>query len=120
MASTLLQPENVDVSDLTGEEFFNYIATQDASDATTTRDNTFGRANAATQGDSFRPESENIRVDTVSGDTIIRIKTFDIIGIGQQNAKTQAAIDSAAVFADIDISTDQIITVTNMQSGLQL
>jgi hypothetical protein len=120
MASTLLQPDNVDVSDLTGTEFFNYIATQDASDATTTRDNTFGRANAAPQGDSFRPETENIRIDTVSGDTIVRAQTFDIIGVGQQTAKTQAAIDSAAVFADIDTQTSQVITVTNMQPGLQL
>ncbi len=120
MASTLLQPDNVDVADLTGTEFFDYISTQDASDATTTRDNTFGRANAATQGDSFRPESDNIRVDTVSGDSIIRIKTFDIIGVGQQTSKTLAAIDAAAVFADIDTNLDQIVTVTNMQSGLQL
>jgi hypothetical protein len=120
MASTLLQPENVDVEDLTGAEFFDYIATHDASDASTTRDNTFGRANAATQGDSFRPEPENIRVDTVSGDTIIRIKTFDIVGVGQQTAKTRAAIDSAAVFADIDTRAEQIVTVTNTQPGLQL
>ncbi len=120
MASTLLQPDNVDISDLTGEEFFNYIATQDASDAMTTRDNTFGRANAAAQGDSFRPESENIRIDTVSGDTIVRVKTFDIIGVGQQTSKTRAAIDAAAVFADINTQTNQVVTVTNMQSGLQL
>ena len=87
----------------------------------TTRDNTFGRANAAAQGDSFRPESENIRIDTVTSDTIIRVETFDIVGVGQQDSKTRAAIDAAAVFADIDFTADQIVTVTlNMQSGLQL
>ena len=120
MASTLLQPDNVDVSDLTGTEFFNYIATQDASNAMTTRDNTFGRANAGAQGDSFRPESENIRVDTVSGDTIIRSQVFDVVGIGQEDSKNRAAIDAAAVFADINIAANQIVSVTVIEEGLQI
>ena len=116
MASTLLQPDNVDVTGLTGAEFFDYIATHDATDATVTRDNTFGRANAASQGDSFRPESENIRVDAVNGDAIIRGKAFDIIGVGQQDSKNRAAIDAAAVFANIDPTLNEIVTITNIQS----
>ena len=117
MASTLLQPDNVDVEGLTPTQFFDYIATQDATDGTTTRDNTFGRANAASQGDSFRPESQNILVDTVSGDTIIRTQILDIIGVGQEDSKNRAAIDAAAVFADINATTKQIVGVTNIQAG---
>lgn len=115
MASTLLQPDNVDVAGLTGAEFFDYMTTQNASDATTTRDNTFGMANAAAQGDSFRPESENIRIDTVNGDSIIRGKAFDIIGAGQEDSKNQAAIDAAAVFANIDPVLNEVVTIANIQ-----
>ena len=114
MASTLLQPDNVDV-EFTGAEFFDYISTQDATDVTTTRDNTFGRANAASQGDSFKFATENIRVDTVVGDTIVRGKAFDIIGAGQEDAKNQAAIEDAAVFANINPTMQEIITVANIQ-----
>jgi hypothetical protein len=117
MASTLLQPDNVDVAGLTATQFFDYIATQDATDGSTTRDNTFGRANAASQGDSFRPESQDIRVDTVGGDTIIRTSVFDILGVGQEDSKNRAAIDAAAVFVDIDPTINEIVAVTNIQAG---
>src|SRR4029453_3970085 len=53
MASTLLQAPNDDITGLTSAEFFDYFKTHDAQ-LETTRDNTFGRANAASQGDSFR------------------------------------------------------------------
>ena len=115
MASTLLQPDNAGVEGLTGAEFFDYISTQDAADATTTRDNTFGRANAAAQGDSFKFATENIRIDTLVGDTIVRGKAFDIIGAGQEDAKNQAAIEDAAVFANIDPTMEEIVTVANIQ-----
>lgn len=120
MASTLLQPDNVNVAGLSGAGFFNYMATQDATDATTTRDNTFGRANAASQGDSFRPESENIRVDTVNGNSIVRAQAYDILGVGQEDSKNRAAIDAGAVFADINAAANEIVTITNVQSGIQI
>src|SRR5207248_9539797 len=46
-------------------------------------DLTSGRANAASQGDSFRPEFDNIRVDTVANGVILRGPVYDIIGAGQ-------------------------------------
>ena len=115
MASTLLQPANEDVEGLTGTQFFDYISTQDATDAMSDRNNTFGRANAASQGDSIRFTTRNIRIDTVNGDSIIRGKAFDIIGSGQEDAKNQAAIEAAAVFANIDPITNEIITISNIQ-----
>ena len=117
MASTLLQPANEDVEKLTPTEFFDYVSTQDATDSIDSHDNAFGRANAASQGDSFRPESQNVLVDTVSGSTIIRASVSNIIGIGQESSKNRAAIDAAAVFADIDASTNQIVGVTNIEPG---
>lgn len=113
MASTLLQPDNVDVEGLTPVEFFDYITTQDATDGSTMRPNTFGRANAALQGDN--PLARDIRVDTVSGDTIIRARVFDIIGSGQEDSRNEAAIQNAAVFVNIDPTMNQIVTVTNIQ-----
>lgn len=113
MASSLLQPANEDVTGLTGAEFFDYIATQDAV-ADTGRDNTFGRANAASQGDNIKSEAQNIRIDAVSNDLIVRGKAFDIIGVGQEDAKSAAAIRDAAVFVNIDPALNQIITATNI------
>jgi hypothetical protein len=113
MASTLLQPSNEDVTGLTGAQFFDYIATQDAV-ADTDRDNTFGRANAATQGDSVKSEAQNIRIGAISDDIILRVEGFDLIGVGQENAKSEAAIRDAAVFVNIDPALNEIITATNI------
>ncbi len=115
MASTLLQPDNITGEGLTGQEFFDYMATQDATNALSDRDNTFGRANAASQGDSFKFATDNIRVDAVSGNVIIRGKAFDIIGAGQEDSRNQAAIETAAVFANIDPTTNEIVTIANIQ-----
>ncbi len=114
IASTELQPDNVDVSGLTAVEFFEYIKTQDAS-VIVPRDNTYGRANAASQGDSFRPQFQNIRIDTVSQGVIIRTPAYNIIGLGEENSKRDNAIDTGAVFVNIDQSLNEIVTITNME-----
>jgi len=113
IASTLLQPNNLDVEGLTGAEFFDYIKTHDAV-LETDRDNTFGRANAASQGDSFRPEFDNIRIDAIAHTIILRGDAFDIIGSGQQDSKRTNAVDTAAVFVNIDPELNEILTVTNI------
>jgi hypothetical protein len=114
MASTLLQTDNVDVVGLSPAAFFDYFKTHDAQ-LETTRDNTFGRANAASQGDSFRPGFQNIRVDTVSLGVILRIKAFDIGGVGQEDSKRQNAVDTAAVFVNIDPVLNEIVTIINIE-----
>jgi hypothetical protein len=114
MASTLLETANVDIAGLTSSAFFDYIRTYDAS-VIIARDNTYGRANAASQGDSFRPGFQNIRVDTVSLGTILRTPVYNIIGTGTQDAKRSQAIDTAAVFVNIDQSLNEIVTVTNIE-----
>jgi hypothetical protein len=115
MASTLLQLDNVDVAGLTGAEFFDYFKTHDAT-LEVDRINTLGRANAASQGDSFRPEHQNIRVDTVSLGVILRIPAYDIGGLGQNDAKRRNAIDTAAVFVNIDPVLNQIVAVSNIEN----
>jgi hypothetical protein len=114
MASTLLETDNVDVAGLNGAAFFDYFKTHDAQ-LETARDNTFGRANAASQGDSFRPEFQSIRVDTVGLGVILRLSVFDIIGVGQNDSKRRNAIDTAAVFVEIDPVLNEIVTVTNIE-----
>ena len=114
MASSLLQPANVDIAGLTSLEFFEYIQTYDAS-VIIARDNTYGRGNAATEGDSFRPGYQNIRVDTVSLGTILRTPVYNILGIGPEDAKRSQAIDTAAVFVNIDQALNEIVTVTNIE-----
>lgn len=113
MASTLLQPANVDVEGLSGAEFYDYIKTHDSVPGI--RNNTSGRANAASQGDSFRPEFDNIRVDTIANGVILRGPVYDIIGAGQQDSKRSAAVDTGAVFVDIDPALNEILTVTNIE-----
>jgi len=115
MASSLLQAGNVDVSDLSGAQFFDYIKTHDAV-TEATRPNTIGRANAASEGSSFRPEFVNILVDTVSNGIIVRGPVFDIIGAGQNDSKRRNAIDTAAVFVNISSDLNEILTVTNIEN----
>lgn len=114
MASTLLQPANIDVFGLTGSQFFTYMNTADAL-LDVNRNNAIGRANAASQGDSFRPEFDNIRIGTVSNAAIIRSAAYDIIGAGQQDSKRSAAVDTGAVFVNIDPALNEIITATNIE-----
>ena len=114
MASTLLQTDNVDIAGLTGPAFFDYVKTHDAT-LEVDRLNALGRANAASQGDSFRPEHQNIRLDTVSLGVILRAEAFDIVGVGQDDAKRRNAIDTAAVFVNIDPVLNLIVTATNIE-----
>ncbi|HSC25262.1 MAG TPA: hypothetical protein VLB80_03550 [Candidatus Babeliales bacterium] len=114
MASTLLESANETIAGLSGAELFDYFKTHDAV-LEADRDNAVGRANAASQGDSFRPEFENIRIDTVANGMIIRGPAFDIIGAGQQDSKRRAAMDTAAVFVNIDPELNEILTVTNIE-----
>lgn len=113
MASTLLQPDNVDQANLTGAEFFDYIATHDAV-LDQDRINTIGRANAASQGDSFRPEFNGALVDTVINGNIVRGPLYNLLGVGQENSKRREAIDTAAVFVNIDGTLNEILTATNI------
>lgn len=115
MASTLLQTDNLDIIGLNAAAFFDYFKTHDAV-TDVDRINTLGRANAASQGDSFRPEHQNIRLDTVSQGVILRIPAFDIVGAGENDSKRRNAIDTAAVFVDIDPVLNAIISVTNIEA----
>ena len=114
MASTLLQQPNVDVEGLTGAEFFDYMKTHDAL-VEFDRVNTFGRANAASQGDSFRPEFDGARIDAVISGIIIRGALYDLFGEGQEESKRRNAIDTAAVFVNIDPDLGEILTATNIE-----
>jgi hypothetical protein len=113
MASTLLQPDNTDQAGLTATEFFEYMATQDAV-STQDRDNALGRANAASQGESFRPAFQPVLIDTVANGSIVRGPLYELLGAGQENAKRRGAIDDAAVFVNIDGATNEILTASNI------
>lgn len=113
MASSLLQPASEDLEGLTGEQLFDFFTTQDASDANSTRVNTFGRANVASQGDSFRPDAAAVRLGLVSQGEILRIEGFNILGNNQEDA-SMAAIDDAAVFVDIDPELNEVVSVSNI------
>ena len=113
MASSLLQIDNVDTMGLTGANFFDYFKTHDAL-LEDTRDNTIGRANAASQGNSFRPAWVPGLLGAVANGTIVRGQIFQVLGAGQENAKRIEAIDTAAVFAMIDPVTLEIIAVSNI------
>jgi hypothetical protein len=114
MASTLLQEENVDQAGLDGAQFFDYIKTHDAL-VEIDRVNTFGRANVASQGDSFRPDFDGARFDTVVNGGIIRSVLYDLFGPGMEDSKRRDAIDTAAVFVDIDPVLGEVLTATNIQ-----
>ena len=114
MASTLLQLDNVDVTGLSASAFFDYFKTHDAI-LEFNRINTLGRANAASQGDSFRPEHQNIRLGAVSLGAILRVEAFDIVGVGQNDSKRRNAVDTAAMFVNIDPTLNQIVSATNIE-----
>ncbi len=115
MASTLLEPDNVDVTGLTAAEFFDYFTTHDAL-LSQDRINTLGRANAASQGDSFRPGFDGARIDTVINGNIVRGPLYQLLGSGDQNSQRQDAIDVAAVFVNIDGRLNEILTATNIEN----
>jgi hypothetical protein len=115
MASTLLQTTNVDQAGLNGIGFFNYMRTHDAV-LDQSRINTLGRANAASQGDSFRPEFDGARLDTVIEGKIVRGALYDLFGPGQEDSKRRNAIDTAAVFVNIDSTLLEILTATNIDN----
>jgi hypothetical protein len=115
MASTLLQPINDDQSGLTGAEFFEYIKTHDAA-LDQDRINTLGRANVASQGDSFRPEFDGARIDAVIEGVIVRGVLYDLFGPGTEESKRRNAIDVGAVFVDIDPTLGEILTASNIES----
>lgn len=114
MASTLLQVANVDTNGLSGAQFFDYMKTHDAL-LEFARQNTFGRANVASQGDSFRPEFDGARLDTVSNGIIIRGALYDLFGPGTEESKRRNAVDMAAAFINIDPSLNEILTATNIE-----
>lgn len=114
MASTLLQPANVDQEDLTGAEFFDYMTTHDAA-LDQNRTNALGRANVAAQGDSFRPDSDGARIDAVINGVIVRGPLFDILGEGDEDSKRKNAIDTAAIFINIDPTLNEILTASNIE-----
>lgn len=113
MASTLLQPDNVDQEGLTPVEFFDFMTTHDAL-LDQDRVNTLGRANAASQGDSFRPEFDGALIDTVINGNIVRGPLFQLLGDGQEDSKRREAIDTAAVAVNINGSLNEILTATNL------
>ena len=115
LASTLLQADNVNVSGISGAELFDTLKTHDAV-LEQERLNTFGRANAASAGDNFRPSFTNILIDTVSNGVILRGPAYDIIGAGQNDSKRVLAVETAAVFVNIDPVLNEILTVTNIVS----
>lgn len=115
MASTLLQQPNVDVEGLPGAGFFDYMKTHDALLAQD-RVNALSRANAASQGDSFRPDFDAARLDAVINGVIIRGALYDLIGEGQEDSKRRNAIDTAAVFINIDDVLGEILTASNIQN----
>ncbi len=114
MASTLLQQPNESVEGLTGADFFEYFKTHDAILAQN-RINAIGRANAASQGDSFRPEFDGARLDAVINGIIVRGALYDLFGEGQEDSKRRNAIDSAAVFVNISSNFGEILTATNIE-----
>src|SRR5438477_1451293 len=114
MASTLLQADNIDQEGLTGIEFFNYFKTYDAVQSQD-RINALGRANVASQGDSFRPEFDAARLDAVIDGQIVRGALYDLFGPGLEDSKRRDAIDTAAVFVNIDATLNEILTATNIQ-----
>jgi hypothetical protein len=114
MASTLLQTDNVDQAGLTGAQFFDYMKTHDAL-LEINRVNTFGRANVASQGDSFRPDFDGARLDAVIEGNIVRGALYDLFGPGTEDSKRRDAVDTAAVFVDIDPALGEILTATNIQ-----
>jgi hypothetical protein len=114
MASTLLQTDNVDVAGLSGAAFFDYFKTHDATLAQD-RINALGRANAASQGDSFRPEFDGALLDTVISGIIVRGALYDLFGPGEEESKRRNAIDTAAVFVNIDSDLGEILTATNIE-----
>lgn len=113
MASTLLEIDNVDKAGLNGPAAFAFFKTRDAV-LNVTEDNAFGLANAASSGDSFRPDFSPILVGAVINGLLVRGFVYDIIGIGESVSKNQTAIDNAAVFANIDPVLNEIITITNI------
>jgi hypothetical protein len=115
MASTLLQPANNDQAELTGAQFFDYMKTHDAV-LSQDRINALGRANAATQGDSFRPDFDGARIDTVINGIIVRGPLYDLFGPGTQESKRRTAVDAAAVFVNIDNVLNEILTATNIEN----
>jgi hypothetical protein len=114
IASTLLQAENVDQAGLTGAGFFAFMRTYDAA-LDQDRINTLGRANAASAGDSFRPTYNAALLGAVINGQIVRAPLYDLIGVGQQNAKRRSAIDAAAVFINIDPALNEILTASNIE-----
>jgi len=114
MASTLLQVPNVDIEGMTGAEFFDYMKTHDAL-LESGRTNTIGRANVASQGDSFRPDFDGARIDAVIDGNIVRGALYDLFGPGQEESKRRNAIDTAAVFINIDPDLNEILTATNIE-----
>jgi len=115
MASTLLQTSNVDQEGLSGVGFFNFLKTYDAS-LSQDRINALGRANAAAEGDSFRPEFDGARLDAVINGHIVRTALYDLFGPGTEESKRRNAIDAAAVFVNIDRNLDEILTATNIEN----
>src|SRR5690606_25567916 len=105
IASSALQNNTLEALNLTGLELFDLLKTHDAV-LEPERPNTFGRANAASLGETFRPEVTAIRIDTVSQDVIIRGDAFNIIGgpVTQANDR-QIADEIGAVFVNIDQTT---------------
>jgi len=114
MASTLLQTDNVDTEGLTGAAFFDYFKTHDAL-LEMDRDNTIGRANAASHGDSFRPEFDGARLGAVINGVIVRGALYDLFGPGEEDSKRRNAIDTAAVFVNIDPTLGEVLTATNIE-----
>lgn len=112
-ASTLLQENNVDQSGLTGAEFFDYFKTYDAV-LDVDRDNAIGRANAASEGDSFRTAADPARIGLVADGSIIRGQLYDLIGAGDEDSKRNSAIETAAVFVTIDSALNEVLTAAIM------
>ncbi len=115
MASTMLQTDNTDQAQFSGLDFFDYMVTHDAV-LEFQRQNTFGRANAAASGDSFRPNYVGALLGTVSQGVILRAPLYDLFGPGEQNSKRQNAVDSAAVSVNIDTTLNEILTATILEN----
>jgi hypothetical protein len=115
IASTLLQNNTLEQTGLNGLEFFDLLKTHDAV-LETTRPNTIGRANISTDGQVVRPAVNGLLADTVSQGVIVRGPVFSIIGAGTEADKRQVADEAGAVFVNIDVDLNEILTATLIEA----